>query len=392
MRKLNLRAFCRKVGTTNALNRLLISIAQDENLDYFFPAIEKGLKPKDKVELLIDHIKNLAPEIRIELIERITTIYNVIDKESVAMAKGIIGQYTISNDNLGHVIASENDIDFMIQLSIASIELIYDLSLLSECFKKKNWKNYNVEKLDNKIILPNDYELPGLELQKALGETLNTDESQEEYIVNVLHNPYHDIPGKATEIVKIIALVNTTESKNNYYVAYIPEFNKVIISGKGDNEKLYTIAESAMRIIYGLDTSAEGDYIDLSPFKVKADDKHPLKSVAGIKNWKIKGIEIINEASLEILNIKLKPQIAKSGMTQMWEFFASFGNIRDINAYGVVKLTLIFETNNIGETKSFERVPVTLNRNNIDLNLLHYNHRNIWNMLRTSNIISDKQQ
>ena len=391
MKKLNLKSFFKKVNSSTALNRLVDSIndklkvADNEDTTPHFPTIDKVEDPKDRAKTLMSHLELLSPENKISLIEDLKKINNFANKETIKIVKILLQnktKYTFSTGDESYIIASEDDIDLIINIYIAKSDILDEADIISSFYKKKNWTHY--EALSKDIINnESDNELLAIELGLALKETLNNDTEIVE----------HDFKIFEYDNINFLFIKNDKDEKENICLAFIKDINMIMISGRGDKEKLFTIAECYARMVFSIDIDPKVLAYDLSQFKIKDvssksgnENLYPLNNSNNLKNWKIKNVELTNIISRDVLIIKLKTNLEHNGMTQMWSFLESLGQIKDLMGYEMKKLSIIIEINNSNSEKGFEKINLNINEKTSNLNMLYPSHRIIYQILKDAEI------
>ena len=397
MKKLNLKTFFKKFNNTITLNRLVdvllnkdIENKNPEDLTPHFPAIDKVQDPKDRAGALISHLDTLSPESKIELIDDLKKINNFADKETIKIVKKLLqnkAKYALSVEDETYIVASENDVDLIINIYISNTNILYEADILASFYKKKNWIQYeavsdetiNNESSSNVSSVTGDDELLAIELGLALKETLSDETDPVESIFNIFKY----------ENIDFLYIQNSKDEKEDMYVAFIRDINIVMISGKGNKEKLFTIAECYMRMGFSINIDPQILAYDLSKFKVKDNNSksgneslYPLNNSKNLKNWKMKNIELINIVSRDVLNLRLKTNLEHNGMSQMWDFLETLGEIKNLLGYSVNKISLNIEINDSNGEKGFEKINLNINEKTSNLNLLYPSHRVTYQILK----------
>ena len=401
MKKLNLKTFFKKFNNTITLNRLVdVSLNKDienkspEDLTPHFPAIDKVQDPKDRAGALTSHLDVLSPESKIELIDDLKKINNFADKETVKIVKNLLqnkAKYSLSTEDEAYIVASENDMDLIINIYISNINILDEANMLASFYKKKNWIQYeavsddtiNNESSSSVSSVTGDDELLAIELSLALKETFNDETDPVETIFNIFKY----------ENINFLYIQNSKDEKEDMYVAFIRDINIVMISGKGNKEKLFTIAECYMRMGFSINIDPQILAYDLSKFKVKDNNSkagneslYPLNNSKNLKNWKMKNIELINIVSRDVLNLRLKTNLEHNGMSQMWDFLETLGEIKNLLGYNTNKISLNIEINDSNSEKGFEKINLNISEKTSNLNLLYASHRVIYQILKDAEV------
>ena len=381
MKKLNLKTFFKKFNNTIALNRLPHCVPN-------FPAIDKVQDPKDRAKALMEHLEILSPENKIALMTDLKKIYHYYDKETVKIIKKLLQnkiKYIFSTEDQAYITASENDIDLIINIYVSKQEMLEEANIISSFYKKKSSIYYDATS-DNTIIRSEsdeENELLAIELSQALKETLNDNTEIVEHAFKIFKY----------ENIDFLYIQNSKNEKEDICVAFIKEISIIMISAKGNKEKLFTIVECYARIVFGININPLVLAYDLSAFKIKnANSKsgnhslYPLINSNNLKNWKIKNIELTNIISLDILSLKLKTNLEHNGMSQMWSFLEMLGDIKNLLGYSTNKISMLIEINDTYTEKGFEKVNLNLSEKTSSLNLLYPSHRKIYKILLDAQI------
>ena len=427
MKKLNLKSLFRKVSSSTALNRLIdfinnkikvdssinnytntisdqtidISLNQEKrNIIPHFPEIENIKDEKEKVKVLMEHIKNIDPEHKLILIEnlkKINTLNNKVYIDIIEALSKDTARYKIDNESKAWILSSETFIDKAIYYFLScdysaldAVDIVSDAITIGGFYDKNNWIRYETKGL--KMV--NDNELLEIELSAIYQGTLSDDTTLTD--INIRCIDYDNMC--------LCKIQDNTNEKNNFYIAFIPEINEIILKCEGvwnsnignKTELNFSIAETYMRIAHKININPLVIRYDTSQFKVNNNqiknnsnndqNMHPIANQLDLKSWQVKTIELANIQSAQSLSIKLKVGIEYVGMSQLWMFFSTLGDIKDLHCYNVNKINIIMEVNDSKAEKGYDKISITINEKNTNLNMMILSHQKAYKILLDSDV------
>ncbi len=421
MKKLNLKSLFKKINSSTALNRLidadLNKNKKEEDLTPHFPEIENIKNEKEKIKVLLDHIKNINSISRPRLIEHLKTVNTLNNKVSMGIIDTLskdTSRYKIDNESQAWILSAENNIDKIIYYNVACRKdtidadiiniteidtenidtehsILQDALAITEFYEKNNWTRYETRG----VPVVSEHELLAIELYAIYQSTLSDDTNTADIYIKCLN--YKDL--------FLCKIKDNTNEKNNIYLAFIPEINEVILKCEGawnsnisnKTEFNFSVAETYMRISHKININPLVIRYDTTQFKVKANSKgitnnnsdqnmYPITNQVHLKSWQVKTIDLVNIQSAQSLSIKLKIGVEHVGMSQLWMFLSTLGDIKDLYGYNVNKINIIMEVNDSHTEKGYDKISITINEKNANLNMMIHSHQKAYKILLSSGV------
>jgi len=386
------------------------------------PMVDDNIEPKQKAKAYVDFINIL--EDKEGVAKSVKSIIEITNKKYKEIIDGYIASAANSKDKSTRVMyelikEGDSKVESLVYLYLKNMEEFNRLYSVYFAAKVSSWKSYPIDSSVNTLKVNLDSRAELLEsvynsevIMSSVG--VKSEEDLELQIIESDNIDYVIISkGEKQKYSKINndGTIDTSNYDYNYklgtatvVIAIIKSGPIVMIKSKLKQIDAYDACTVVIKKLYNKDVQFYKRNSDVSQFKFKKENSDLIVASNGLSAWYMTAISLMSmesgdntsdndkPAKVKVperkISFNFKKSLGEAGNIKFWNMCESLGISSEFDGYAVEKVTIKFSM----ASQPGADIPVRLDKNGANINLLYTIGRDIEKALIASGIIGDWEE